>query len=208
MIKTKEDLMNTYVKNPCEALETLYLTTCEGFGIKWRLGQQPTELQGYYRCFGVDKKTNSICVDVEGTELTLADFEPEVVAASEVKPTTKYKYTLVDKSPEEIYRAMLDGEVFYLDDCEMFWEDGSFWLDKDGGTRVTNIDNSDQICTRKEVKWQDEVLDCLRMPSVDGFEEELPTKITVSFDGEDFYLTDSEFLEAARAALKATGEIK
>ena len=89
MIKTKEDLLNTYVKNPCEALEALYLTTCEGFGIKWRLGQQPTELQGYYRRFGVDKKTNSLCVDVEGTELTLADFLPEVevVAESEVKPT-------------------------------------------------------------------------------------------------------------------------
>ncbi|AUR93474.1 hypothetical protein NVP1187O_161 [Vibrio phage 1.187.O._10N.286.49.F1] len=299
MIKTKEDILNTYVKNPCEALEILYLTICEGFGIKWRLGQQPCELQGHYKRFGVDKKTNSLCVDVEGVELTLADFlhEEEKTPSPEANPTKESltgikvringrgqwgrmkelcesvglelatwsgcdfndntdcfmcghegkfiatshweetedfveEFTnlrevqygdlfVVEEKEQE--KGMVTGKYKYspvsMDTClfslKKYFESGDLFVSGDC-VEFYPVENQTQLAegfhtitlyTREEVKWQDEVLDYLRMPSVDGFEEELPTKITVSFDGEDFYLTDSEFLEAARVALKVTGEL-
>ncbi len=167
MIKTKEDLMNTYVKNPCEALETLYLTTCEGFGIKWRLGQQPTELQGYYRCFGVDKKTNSICVDVEGTELTLADFEPEEVVTEKVIPTkeslTGIKVRINDREQWDRMKELCESVGLeyatwqlcdFTDNTQGFmcgWE-GKFlascnWYDDE--------DTSDEFANLREVQYED-----------------------------------------------------
>ena len=218
MIKTRKELRKTYIRNTGKLAEIwVKMTDCGGMA-SWA--------ESYYLCCGsngeimfmpkythLGEQSSIIWFENEGyRELTLADFEPESTSEPEVKPTPKYNYVLVDKSPEEIYRAMLDGEVFYEHDGEVeVYFDGDSFLSRDtnNGARkfIKGIPKDNQICTRKEVKWKDEVLDYLRMPSVNGFEEELPTKITVSFDGEDFYLTGSEFLEAARVALKATGEL-
>ncbi|AUR91475.1 hypothetical protein NVP1161O_033 [Vibrio phage 1.161.O._10N.261.48.C5] len=184
---------NGYIVNDKGELRQKYVDAAlhYGFNLPTRANKDVEWLDYTYIYTETSGEVDTTNYPPSGTELTLADFEPE-----EVIPTTKYKYTLVDKSPEEIYRAMLDGEVFYLDDCEMFWEDGSFWLDKDGGTRVTNIDNPDQICTRKEVKWQDEV------SLLSGFKV-VEDKITI-----DRWIGHEQFLEAARIALKSLGELK
>ena len=134
--------------------------------------------------------------------------EEKELPEPEVKPTPKYKYTLVDKSPEEIYRAMLDGETFYEDNGEVELSfDGFQFLSKDtnNGARITLkcITNDNQICTREEIKWQNEVANYLnKCKSGVGFLD------VAVHCGNEFSLSNEDFLEAARIALKATGELK
>ncbi len=59
----------------------------------------------------------------------------------------------------------------------------------------------------KEPTWQDEIISYLKIPSKEGFVEELPSTIEVNFKEEIFYLTESEYLEMCRIALRAKGEI-
>jgi len=125
-------------------------------------------------------------------------FVKEEKAKEETMTTCKYKYEkLITDSISELF--------------ELFTKDGLYASDSED--RITTVEEllemhrNESIYTREEVQWQKDLLDYLRMPSAEGFEEELPTRITVSFDGEDFYLTDSEFLEAARVALRNIGEL-
>ena len=126
-------------------------------------------------------------------------FSVEEKAKEETMTTCKYKYEkLITDSISELF--------------ELFTKDGLYASDSED--LITTVEEllekhrNESIYTRQEVKWQEDLLDYLRMPSAEGFEEELPTRITVSFDDEAFYLTDTEFLEAARVTLRATGEIK
>jgi hypothetical protein len=208
---TKEGLLNTYIENDFGKLRELYINACISAGFENHRGGETINwynLSFVGTCWSDWRigQTRDISGKLEhNRELTLADFEEE----EEPKMETKYKYTLVDMSPEEIYRAMLDGEVFYENGGTIEFDGIQFLrtLSNGGRQAILGIENDNQICCREEIKWQDEVLSYLRKDSVDGFEIELPTAITLSFD-DDFYLTDSEFLEMCRVALRATGELK
>lgn len=215
MIKTKEDLLNTRIRfKEGSALVEKYVSLAEYLGIRvthscmsiyeWAVNNKATWLcidskdkSVYYR---LDKDIQDL--DFSGNspvnyrELTLEDFEPEEVQPA-ITSVTKYKYTLVDKSPEEIYRAMLDGEVFYEEEGEVELRfDGVQFISKDLKTSVRvyikSIPEDNQICIREEVKWQDEVENLLDSNGV----------------ADILKLTPEKFLEAARIALKATGEIE
>lgn len=140
-------------------------------------------------------------------ELTLEDFEEEEeVGKPEVN---KYKYVPVEVESIFDLREMFEkGELYFR------WlgnpEKGS------GGVGYDQITNENMlICryeegrllVREEVSWQDEVLDYLKKPSEEGFEDELPSKFRVDYENNSFYLVDSEFLEMCRVALRTNGEL-
>lgn len=118
----------------------------------------------------------------------------------------KYRYVKVDLSPADIYRAMLDGETFYIDEMKMRWKGDSFYL---GDDRITYISEDNEICRREEIKWQDEVISFIESGGVSSEDCKDEHPVTISFyDGESWDLTGEDFLEAARIALRAIGELK
>ena len=218
---TKESLTGIKVRiNGREQWEWMK-ALCESVGLEhatWQLCDFTDNTQGFM-C-GWEGKFLASChwYDDEDTSNEFANlrevqygdlFVVEDAVSVEVNPAAKYKYTLVDKSPEEIYRAMLDGEVFYEHDGEVevyFDEDSFLSRDTNNGARkfIKGITNDNQICTREEVKWQDEVVYFLNHHTQgEGFlDASLPDG-----KGKEFTLSDEDFLEAARIALKAVGEL-
>ena len=251
MIKTKEDLRMTFVRNEgAVAKKWIDIVDC-----RWIASFD----NSYYLC--LDKNCRAMYMPKYNTlsrscsaewlvtagyrEVTLEDFELGAIRETTPEDIPE-KFTPIKGSLtgikvrinsreqwgrlKELYESvglehaawsgcgfnsrtttfMCGHEGYFL--AETQWEDDEYTSQEFSGLREVLYGDlfveEGRLLTREKVKWQDEVLDYLRMPSVDGFEEELPTKITVSFDDEDFYLTDSEFLEAARIALKAVGELK
>lgn len=197
MIKTKEDLKMTFFRKD----DTAVLEKVVGVMGNDNYPEHPKAFYLGVNFIGsfcwMPEKDFGICsrelfLDAGCREITIADFEEEEV--SQKQPLQKYRYVKVDISPAEIYRAMLDGETFYLFEKAMFWEDGAFWLDKDGGVRITYIEEDHQVCRREEVKWQDAVSTYLE----GDYQHRVENLVNIK---------PERFLEAARIALRAVGEL-
>ncbi len=213
---SKERLLKGYIKNDIKQGGELFNKWREAcllyeFGTKWMSHSVEETFKDVEACyidrFGDLNGANFLAYfkmnAPDYVELTLADFEDNFNNVS--MENTKCRYEKVDISPAEIYSAMLNGETFYVNEQEMYWNGNAFWCDCE---RVRFIEDTHEVCRKVEVTWQDEVLDYLKKPSNEGFEDELPSKFRVDYMGKSFHLVDSEFLEMCRIALRATGELK
>lgn len=215
---SKEKLLNGYIKNDIKTGGELFKKWKEAclyyeFSYEWMTsGNIETNLEYTEGCYidrfedfnGCGEIGAFLAVNPDYEELTLEDFE-EGSKEESSSENTKYRYEVVDISPAEIYSAMLNGETFYVNEKEMYWNGNAFWCDCE---RVRFIEDTHEVCRKVEVTWQDEVLDYLKKPSNEGFEDELPSKFRVDYMDSSFHLVDSEFLEMCRVALRATGELK
>lgn len=220
---SKEKLLKGYIKNDIKQGGELFNKWKEAclyyeFSYEWMMsGNIETTLEYTEGCYIDRFEDFNGCGDIEaflGTspdyvELTLGDFEEVGDEVDEDTPT-KYKYTPIEvESIFDLRNMFEDGELYFR------WlgnpEKGSGGV---GYDRIT--DEKMLICryeegkllTREKVTWQDEVLDYLKKPSEEGFEDELPSKFRVDYMDNSFHLVDPEFLEMCRVALRATGELK
>ena len=201
MIKTKEDLLNTRVALfKGSALVERYLDLAEELGVKVVYsGTDICELaikkEAAWLC--INSKGDSVYhrergdladVDFSGKspinyrELTFADFLPEEDVASE----PKYKYeNLITDSITELFGLFYKGELY---------------SGVTGHKQIKTIEGllaghrDEDIYTREEVKWQDEVLSYSH-----SCDNRQLAKFVLDYP--------EDFLEAARIALKSTGEL-
>lgn len=202
MIKTKEDLKGTFIFTEDKVLELKYLKLCERLGIKWVSGMNALKGAGRYKYIGMSTLNSSammICNDPRGhLQLTLSDFEEE-----ESYQPASIKYRYVEVAVESIFHmqeALNNGSLVFGDQKKPVQNEWSLMK--------LLVEGKHKIYLKEEIKWQEEVLTYLKKPSVEGFEEELPSKFRVDYMDEGFHLVDSEFLEMCRVALRATGELK
>ncbi|AUR94281.1 hypothetical protein NVP1193O_150 [Vibrio phage 1.193.O._10N.286.52.C6] len=193
MIKTKEDLLNTFIVNDKGILRDKYLALV--FEITGCSFISPNNMAEYimfdddYTEGGAIEHATCVAY-VEGyRELTLADFEPE-----EVIPESKYKYEkLITDSITELFGLFYEGELYS-------GITGHKQIKTIEGLLAAHSD--EDIYTREEVKWQD-VLSEYVVNHKD---------LTYSCNGNKHikgfaWENDEDFLEAARIALKVTGEL-
>ncbi|AGN51503.1 hypothetical protein VPLG_00064 [Vibrio phage eugene 12A10] len=192
MIKTKEELLNTFIRNEGKLAEIwVKMTGCGGMA-SWE--------ESYYLCCGSNgrimfmteyihsgEQSSTVWFEKEGyRELTLSDFEPEgwVVSESEVK----YKYTLVE------IESIFDWKT-QLDNKELFYSSEYLPINNEWTLLKLLVEDEHSIYTREEVKWQEEVLSYSH-----SCDNRHLAKFVLDYP--------EDFLEAARIALKSIGEIK
>ena len=191
MIKTKEDLLNTFIRNDGELAEKwVSIVGCRGLAayhdsfylaINQRqcVSYMP-ELDVFGGCGGDWLADNGY------REITLADFEPEVTPEEEVVSEPKYKYEkLITDSITELFGLFYEGKLYS-------GITGHKQIKTIEGLLASHRD--EDIYTREEVKWQDEVT----IYAGDN---------KVNYLGYIISKYPDHFLEAARIALKSTGEL-
>ncbi len=130
---------------------------------------------------------------IGGTQLKLEDFEEEPI-------TSQWKYELIgDTSIFDLHKDLKAGNL-YFQDHNQGNSDGMVQI-TDEDTLITLIAGQDTICRKVEVKWQDEVESYLLTCDAGCGMFDI-----LYGNGNELALSDEDFLEAARIALRGVGE--
>lgn len=207
MITCKEDLKGFYVLRSDKEVFELFMDKCEEFGVVWGDGSEPRSIkEGEVVAFSytgdrLGFSSELLCKNLCRKAITLADFKEVSKKLDNYKGVaSKWKYKKVDMTPTDIYRAMLDGEAFYVNEQEMYWNGNAFWLNCE---RVRFIDPNHDVCRKVKVKWQEEVEEYLLTCNAGCGMFDIQYG-----NGNQLALADEDFLEAARIALKVLGELE
>lgn len=212
MITCKEDLKGFYALRSDKEVFELFMDKCEEFGITWADGHLPRGVKGGEAVSVVFSVTSCDCLgfgselfykNLDRKAITLVDFNEVSKPIDDAKGiASKWKYVpVVGVSIFDLQEDLKAGNLYFQDHNQG---------NSDGMVQIENeivlielLATQNIICSKVEVKWQDEV------------EEYLLTCNAVCgmFDiqygnGNQLALADEDFLEAARIALKATGELK
>lgn len=165
---------------------------------------------------GMRKAMQSIaksCGKVFGVDIGYDDLPALVeslVNPPKPKPPVRVDHEKVTESPSEIYRAMLDGEKLYRFKTDLMEFDGEqFWIHtNEGKIRITFINEINEVYRRieKPVDWQNAVVEFMQGHPEDGAQMNQYLVDELNDVGWD-NMTDSDFLEMCRVALRATGEL-
>lgn len=198
MITKKEDLYGTYVLNDRSGAIELYLNFINSFGIssktmsieKSALALEVCKVRGEHRALWVVHDLNAL--DPKSKRLTLSDL----------KPRTRTEYEKVTESIFGLRDEFERGELY----CK--FEHAREY------TQITNAQTLSQdlhrgCCYRlveKEIDWQDEVVRFMEGEPKIGkqMKPELLRELNIEWD----HMTDGDFLEMCRVALRANGEIE
>lgn len=201
---TKEKLQNGYILNDKGVLRQKFVDVAKfhGFGTDWMDGdintldgdicfiEPPNIVNGYH---GHVSDQPKIFIN----QLTLEDFNES--PKNDTGSVSKWKYTPIEIESIFDWKEALESGNLYHEDGDDVGKIGSEW-------KLINIlvEDKCQVYFREEIKWQDEVLDYLRNTT---------GKISI-FSMESWVIRDvikdnpEDFLEAARIALRSTGELK
>lgn len=198
---TKEKLENGYILNDKGELLQKFVDAAEfhGFDTDWMDGKIGELISEYI--FIDEKDTvdggSSVHLHPLKKELTLEDFNE--ATKNDTDSVSKWKYTPIEIESIFDWKEALESGNLYHEDGDDVGKIGSEW-------KLINIlvEDKCQVYFREEIKWQDEVLDYLRNTT---------DKISI-FSMESWVIRDvikdnpEDFLEAARIALRSTGELK
>ncbi len=198
---TKEELMNTYIVNDHGKLREKYVNACLEAGIGYQSNVSGVSYYNlkYIGCtlewYKEDRTLGQSDWRIGGTQLKLEDFEEEPI-------TSQWKYEPIgDTSIFDLHKDLKAGNL-YFQDHNQGNSDGMVQI-TDEGTLITLIAGQMLICRKVEVKWQDEVESyLLTCDSGIGMLD------IVYGNGNELGLSDEDFLEAARIALRGVGELK
>lgn len=195
MLKTKEDLKGTFILTQDKELEKKYLTLCEELGVKWVSGRKALEGIGEYRIIGtntLDLSGMRICSDPRGNrQLTLEDFED----AQEEPENTKVKHRyekLISDSLSEVVELFKARKLYYNTESS---------ASVDTHEDLINYWLAESLYTCEKIKWQEEV--GVLFPWFEYSEQYDSVHLTTGG-----IISSESFLNAARTALRATGEIE
>ncbi len=213
---TKEELMNTYIVNDHGKLREKYVNACleAGYGhqqgydgsIAWySLDYLSVNLKWVDRNHWGFVGQCMVIKHLAVKQLTLADFKGEVsenLPCNDKGITSQWKYELIgDTSIFDLHKDLKAGNL-YFQDHNQGNSNGMVQI-TDEGTLITLFADRTTICRKVEVKWQDEVESyLLTCDSGIGMLD------IVYGNGNELGLSDEDFLEAARIALRGVGELK
>lgn len=213
MITCKEDLKGFYALRSDKEVFELFMDKCEEFEAKWSDGNLPRDIKRGDAVSVAFSDTNYFRLSF-GSELfykglgrkvvTLADFKEVSKKLDNYKGVaSKWKYVpvVVGVSIFDLQEELKEGRLYFQDHNQG---------NSDGMVQIENeivlielLAAQNIICRRVEVNWQDEVEEyLLTCNSGCGM-------FDIQYgNGNQLALADEDFLEAARIALKATGELK
>lgn len=192
MIKCKEDLINTAVFCHKGELRELYLKKCEQFGVNWN-----------HAGLNIDKYTLLMVdenAELQGVACCNDDFYLDLkrLTLPDLKPRTRTEYEKVTESIFDLRDEFERGEL-YESLCGSKLENEHDFI-----YAYTN----DHIVRKveKEIDWQDEIVRFMAGEPKIGkqMKPELLRELNIEWD----HMTDGDFLEMCRVALRANGEVE
>lgn len=92
---------------------------------------------------------------------------------------------------------MLNGETFYVNEQEMYWNGNAFWCDFE---RVRFIEDDHEVCRKVEITWRDEVEDFMKSVTTDG---EYSADYSLRTENGRYHLIESDFVEMCKKVAEA-----
>lgn len=159
---------------------------------------------------------NASCFNwlIEGVAGDITSWKPDLEALEKLvnekkgktMPQKQYTYELVtDLDTNGIAKAMIDGEVFYgKDGCYIYKWNGDGFVNNRGNHILLNYKFYRKV--EKQIDWRKEVCNYVNsLPDTHGTKLTLVNNNVLKFKAN--ILSEKEFLEMCRVALRATGEL-